>query len=251
VGGGDEGKGVGEDESSCPTEEGRSTMKRRQDLILKRLHALTLIELVVVCAIIVVLVGIVWVVMAPAREKARQAVCLSNLTQIGHAFRMYRDDWDGVEPQKGVQLEYWQLGLPPKSEVFGHRVLRAYLKSESVWYCPSRFLLPTPPDSRQYLSITPYRLNYCDHGDVKMGLSPRYDECMMIHSPAPFVSFKWVVSHVPDWGIVNCEAHHYFYFPKRDWSDTLFFEVVLNDFSVQKRRSSWYSTKLPVYKGIR
>jgi prepilin-type N-terminal cleavage/methylation domain-containing protein len=53
---------------------------------------LTLIELVVVCAIIAMLVGIVWVVMAPAREKARQAVCISNLTQIGHAFRMYRDD---------------------------------------------------------------------------------------------------------------------------------------------------------------
>ena len=46
-GGGDEGKGVGED-GSCSAEEGRSTMKRRQDLILKRLHALTLIELVVV-----------------------------------------------------------------------------------------------------------------------------------------------------------------------------------------------------------
>ena len=37
-------------------------------------RALTLVELVTVCAIIVVLVGIVWVVMAPAREKARQAV---------------------------------------------------------------------------------------------------------------------------------------------------------------------------------
>ena len=42
-------------------------MKRRQDLILKRLHAFTLIELEVVCAIIVVLVGLVGVVMAPAR----------------------------------------------------------------------------------------------------------------------------------------------------------------------------------------
>jgi prepilin-type N-terminal cleavage/methylation domain len=86
---------------------------------------LTLIELVIVCAIIAVLVGIVWVVMAPAREKARQAVCISNLTQIGHAFRMYRDDWDGVEPQKGMQLEYWQLGLPPDK---GIPSLDKYLK---------------------------------------------------------------------------------------------------------------------------
>jgi Tfp pilus assembly protein PilE len=44
--------------------------------------ALTLIELVVVGAIIVVLVGIVWVLMAPSREKARQAVCISNLPRL-------------------------------------------------------------------------------------------------------------------------------------------------------------------------
>jgi type II secretory pathway pseudopilin PulG len=88
------------------------TIKRFQGM---KTTGLTLIELVIVCAIIAVLVGIVWVVMAPAREKARQAVCISNLTQIGHAFRMYRDDWDGVEPQKGRQLEYWELGLPSKT----------------------------------------------------------------------------------------------------------------------------------------
>jgi len=99
-----------------------------------RLHALTLIELVIVCAIIAVLVGIVWVVMAPAREKARQAVCISNLTQIGHAFRMYRDDWDGVEPQKGVQLEYWEVGLPPEKPPL--KTLRPYLKEDSLWLCP-------------------------------------------------------------------------------------------------------------------
>jgi len=208
---------------------------------------LTLIELVIVCAIIAILAGIVWVVMAPAREKARQTVCISNLTQIGHAFRMYRDDWDGVEPQKGVQLEYWELGLPPKTNVFVFRVLNPYLKDESVWYCPSRFLIPVPYESRQYLNITPYQLNYCDHGDVTMGLSPRYDECMMLHSPAPYVSFKWIVSHVPDWGIVVCNSHHYFYFPKGDWADTLFFEIILDDFSVQKRWASEYSTRLPRY----
>ena len=215
-----------------------------------RLHALTLIELVIVCAIIAVLVGIVWVVMAPAREKARQAVCISNLTQIGHAFRMYRDDWDGVEPEKGRQLEYWELGLPSKNSIFLHNTLNVYLKDESVWFCPSRFLLPFPLDSYQYLNTVKYHLNYCDHYDVIMGLSPRYDECMMMHSPAPYVSFRWVVSHVPDWGFVCCNAHHYFYFPKNDWADTLFFEVILTDFSVQKRRASWYSAKFPKYKGV-
>jgi len=210
-----------------------------------RLRGLTLIELVLVCAIIAVLVGIVWVVMAPAREKARQAVCISNLTQIGHAYRMYRDDWDGVDPQKGVKLEYWQLGLPPKVE---YRALKPYLKDESVWYCPSRFLKPIPEQSRMYADIIrPYLVNYCDHSDVMMGLSPQYDKCMMLHSPAPFVSFRWIVSYVPDWGFVLCDSHHYFYSTPDDY-DVLFFEVILTDFSVQKRRTSWYLDKIPIEK---
>src|SRR5438105_1891608 len=43
----------------------------------------TLIELLVVIAIIVILAGILFPVFAQAREKARQAGCLSNLKQIG------------------------------------------------------------------------------------------------------------------------------------------------------------------------
>ncbi len=55
-------------------------------------RGLTLVELVIVCGIIAMLAGILWVVMGPVREKARQTVCISNLTQIGHAFRMYREN---------------------------------------------------------------------------------------------------------------------------------------------------------------
>ncbi len=55
------------------------------------LHSLTLIELVVVCAIIAVLVGIIWVVYHSIRERARITVCISNLKQIGIALTAYRE----------------------------------------------------------------------------------------------------------------------------------------------------------------
>jgi type II secretory pathway pseudopilin PulG len=206
-----------------------------------RLHALTLIELVIVCAIIAVLVGIVWVVMAPAREKARQAVCISNLTQIGHAFRMYRDDWDGVEPQKGVQLEYWELGLPPDK---GIPSLDKYLKSRDVWICPSSVLKP-------WMKGEPsgYYTNYCSHADAE-GYDPylpggrfKYDECYLIM--AGVKSFKWVVSYIPDWPIVICESHHYFYFPRDEFKDRFCIGVTLNDFTVRKFHYSDYAFKLP------
>ena len=56
----------------------------------------TLIELLVVIAIIAILAAILFPVFAQAREKARQASCVSNLKQLGVAMRMYQDDYDGV-----------------------------------------------------------------------------------------------------------------------------------------------------------
>jgi len=102
----------------------------------KHMHGLTLIELVVVCAIIAVLVGIVWVVMAPAREKARQVRCMSNLKQVWMALESYRNDHDGVDPN-GIPLEYWELGLPDSVSVL---VETGYIPVE-VARCPDDLAL--------------------------------------------------------------------------------------------------------------
>lgn len=56
--------------------------------------AFTLIELLVVIAIVSLLAAILFPVFAQAREKARQATCLSNHKQMGLALVMYRQDYD-------------------------------------------------------------------------------------------------------------------------------------------------------------
>jgi prepilin-type N-terminal cleavage/methylation domain-containing protein len=56
----------------------------------------TMIEILIVLAIIVILAGILFPVFALSRERARQSACLSNLRQMGFALIAYRSDNDEV-----------------------------------------------------------------------------------------------------------------------------------------------------------
>src|ERR671930_500085 len=61
---------------------------------MERRRGFTLIELLVVIAVIAILAAILFPVFAQAREKARQAACLSNCKQLGTALQLYVQDYD-------------------------------------------------------------------------------------------------------------------------------------------------------------
>lgn len=65
----------------------------------------TLIELLVVIAIIAILAAILFPVFAKAREKARQASCVSNLKQLSLAILMYTQDYDEEFPPDYVWMQ--------------------------------------------------------------------------------------------------------------------------------------------------
>lgn len=92
----------------------------------------TLIELLVVIAIIAILAAILFPVFAQAREKARSASCTSNLKQMGLAYGMYMQDYDGLvvpcyQYQAGTTNLLWYPDL-----------LNPYVKNAQIWKCPSR-----------------------------------------------------------------------------------------------------------------
>jgi prepilin-type N-terminal cleavage/methylation domain-containing protein len=70
--------------------------------------AFTLIELLVVIAIISILAAIIFPVFARARDKARQATCQSNLSQIGLAFMQYTQDNNEDYPCSPQDTQLWQ-----------------------------------------------------------------------------------------------------------------------------------------------
>lgn len=93
----------------------------------------TLVEMLTVVAIIAVLAAIVSPSLAKAREKARQATCLSNLRQMGGAVLMYVQDYDETFPNG---INRGRFGIIWAGAGWAGQTL-PYYKSSSLVHCPS------------------------------------------------------------------------------------------------------------------
>jgi prepilin-type N-terminal cleavage/methylation domain-containing protein/prepilin-type processing-associated H-X9-DG protein len=106
----------------------------------------TLIELLVVIAIIAILAAILFPVFAQAREKARQAVCLSNLKQVALGLHMYAQDYDETMPPDNTVADWGNPAVYARFPNFLSCLL-PYTKGRQVFSCPTaRINLPYAPN---------------------------------------------------------------------------------------------------------
>jgi len=143
---------------------------RRDNLQFRFRVGFTLIELLVVIAIIAILAAILFPVFSQAREKARQATCLSNCKNIGLAAVQYVQDYDEQFLGTGTWRDYPDLRTRGPWQHLGWNAFlrwqvqtQPYLRNKQVYDCPSAkfrwFLRPVTcpfPSVPEFLHPNPW-----------------------------------------------------------------------------------------------
>ena len=123
-----------------------------------RNQAFTVMELLVVVAVIAVLAAILLPVLAQARERGRQIKCLNHENQITIAAILYADDNDGNmcgERMGSESTNVWPAPPKPnhgKAWTWSFAILPYTAGSTNgqgdLWACPPGRLTGTPPPKR-------------------------------------------------------------------------------------------------------
>ncbi len=167
--------------SGCSTRGGPG---RRRDA------GFTLVELLVVIAIIAILASLLLPTLASAKEKARQAACLSNLKQLELCYQLYLDDNNDVLPLNHAVPDRslrgsWVVGdakHDTSTTNIQEGVLFRYNQSVAIYRCPADHsrTLPSGPSRTVLPRTRSYSIDYALNGD-----NARLTRATQVVDPAP------------------------------------------------------------------
>ncbi|MBX3095638.1 MAG: prepilin-type N-terminal cleavage/methylation domain-containing protein [Fimbriimonadaceae bacterium] len=126
-----------------------------------RRKGFTLIEVLVVIAIIAILAAFLFPVFAKAKARSKQTACLSNMKQIGTAFALYMSDTDDLFPNGLDAVDKFQPMIWESEPEFFAQIpdmpllsdlLQPYLKNREVFHSPADYGLKVL-DDRPWLPL--------------------------------------------------------------------------------------------------
>ena len=155
-----------------------------------RRRGFTLVELLVVLAIIGILAGLLLTSISMGKSRARQIQCISNIRQLGQALQAFRTDFHAfpvfLDPSDRSETRNWesalnhQMGLP----------LGLTYYPQGVWDCPAA-KRPTGPWWERHRDLGYEDYNYNAYGlspifrPDSFGLAERYSTGNVVNTTTP------------------------------------------------------------------
>jgi prepilin-type N-terminal cleavage/methylation domain-containing protein len=163
-------------------------------MLMRRLRAFTLVELLVVIGIIAVLIAILLPTLARARESAQRTACLSNMRQLATMLRIYSVGYNDVLPigfmdQKAfAYIMNWNNANGSKPSQMGLLVEANLVKNPQCFFCPSeqidqQFTYQPNPD-KNTPSVNPWPFWTIPSGNPNRHTRLGYSERPMVNWPS-------------------------------------------------------------------
>jgi len=130
----------------------------------RRLVAFTLVEMLVVIAIVGIVAALIFPTLSASRRAAQNVGCVNNLRKMGVGLSAYVADHDGALIPGAHTQELPKI-------IAWYRVLNDYVGGEeftktsspAIWLCPSKILTPMNTTTSAYIG---YGWNYSSFGDL-------------------------------------------------------------------------------------